>query len=526
MSHPTMEDAIDGLRQRREESVHPGKPGSVEKQHAKGKLTARERLELFLDEGSFVEIGRLRRAPRETGDGSDKRPFGDGVVTGVGKVDGRQICVYAQDATVLGGSVGQTHAKKLVDLYKLAWKIGCPVVGLNDSGGARIQDGVAALASYSMLGNVKCEMSGVVPMIGLIMGTCAGGAVYSPATGDFTFMVNGTSHMFLTGPEVVREVTGQETTMEELGGAEINAITGNAHHVDDTDEESLESAKRLLSYLASNNVAKPPRFAAPNFSWETTDEDLELDGVVPVEPNKAYDVIDVIERIADDGDFFEIHSRWAANVVIGFVRINGHSVGVIANQPSVNAGTMNIDATEKAARFIRTCDAFNVPILTLVDVPGYLPGIEQERAGAIRRGSKLFYAYAEARVPSITVTLRKSYGGAYATMGSKQSLNDVNLAWPQAEIAVMGAPAAVKILHGRELLKMIQEGATDVEDKYNELVAEYTRDHLNPYPVAERGWVDRVIKPHETRIELARALDLLETRRHDPPSRPHGNIPL
>ena len=528
MSHPTMSDAIDGLRQRRHESEFPGRPGSIEKQHAKGKLTARERIALLVDEGTFQEIGALRRGPRMSADPGEKRPFGDGVVTGLAKIDGRQVVVYSQDATILGGSVGQTHAKKLVDIYKLAEKIGCPVVGLNDSGGARIQDGVNALASYSILGNVKCTMSGVVPMIGVIMGTCAGGAVYSPATGDFTLMVNGTSHMFLTGPEVVREVTGEETTMEELGGAEINAITGNAHYVDDTDEEALQSARRLLSFIASNNVAPPPRYAPAQFDWEVNDTDLELDTIVPPEPNKAYDVVDVIERIVDDGDFMEIHSRWATNAVIGFGRVNGHSIGIIANQPMVNGGVMNIDMTEKTARFLRTCDCFNVPVVSLVDVPGALPGLEQERAGAIRRAAKLFYAYAEAKVPTITVTLRKSYGGAYATMGSKQTLNDINLAWPTAEIAVMGGPAAVKVLHGRELLKMLGEGKepSEVEQEFNDRVAEYTRDHLNPYPAAERGWVDRVIKPHETRIEIARALDVLQGRQHDLPERAHGNIPL
>jgi propionyl-CoA carboxylase beta chain len=520
-----MQESIDGLRQRRDESLYPGKEGSVEKHHAKGKLTARERIELLVDPGTFEEIGRLRRAPLRSADGKgERRPYGDGVVTGRALIEGRPVCVFSQDATVFGGSVGQTFAQKMVRIMEIAQQTGCPVVGLADSAGARIQEGVTALSNYQIVGLKNVQLSGVVPQLSLIMGTCAGGAVYSPALGDFTFMVDGTSHMFLTGPEVVREVTGQETTMEELGGAEINAITGNCHHVDDTDEESLQSARRLLSFLPSNNVQQPPRFEDPG-SPEITETDYELDGIVPAEGTKAYDVTHIIERVLDHGDFFEIHSKWAKNIVVGFGRIAGRSVGIIANQPNFNAGTLNIDSTEKAARFLRTCDAFNVPIVSFVDVPGYMPGIEQERLGAIRRGAKLFYGYAEAKVPTVTVTLRKAYGGAYATMGSKHSDNDVNLAWPTAEIAVMGAAGGVKILHGRELMAEIQAGG-DVEAMYNRLLAEYQAEHQTPYPAAERGWVDKIIAPHETRLEIARALELMEGRRADAPLRAHGNIPL
>jgi propionyl-CoA carboxylase beta chain len=522
---PTMAESIDGLQARRDESLYPGKEGSIEKHHAKGKLTARERIELLVDPGSFLEVGRLRRAPLRSQEGhGELRPYGDGVVTGRATIDGRPVCVFSQDATVFGGSVGQTFAEKMVRIMDLAGSIGCPIIGLADSAGARIQEGVTALANYQKVGLKNVQLSGVVPQLSLIMGTCAGGAVYSPALGDFTFMVDGTSHMFLTGPEVVREVTGQETTMEELGGAEINAITGNCHHVDDNDEESLLSARRLLSFLPSNNVAQPPRFA-PSMPNEFVDADYELDTYVPAETTKGYDVIGVIERVVDDGDFFEIHAKWAKSIVIGFARIDGRSVGIIANQPIVNAGTLNIDSTEKAARFLRTCDAFNVPIVSFVDVPGYMPGIEQERGGAIRRGAKLFYGYADAKVPTVTVTLRKAYGGAYATMGSKHSDNDVNLAWPTAEIAVMGAQGGVKIVYGRELLAAMQNGE-DVEALYNQRIADYQAEHQTPYPAAERGWVDKVIKPHETRLEIAKALELMEGRRHDAPLRAHGNIPL
>ncbi len=524
-TQPTMQESIDGLRARREESLYPGKPGSIEKHHAKGKLTARERIDLLVDPGTFVEVGRLRRAPLRSADGAgEQRPYGDGVVTGRALIDGRPVCVFSQDATVMGGSVGQTFAQKMVRIMELAQDTGCPIVGLADSGGARIQEGVTALSNFQIVGKKNVDLSGVVPQITLIMGTCAGGAVYSPAMGDFIFMVDGTSHMFLTGPEIVREVTGEETTMEELGGAEINAITGNCHHVDDNDEESLLSCRRLLSFLPSNNVVEPPRFANQT-SREFSERDYELDSIVPIEGTKAYDVLEVIERVVDDGDFFEMHAKWGRSMIIGFGRIEGRAVGIIANQPAVNAGTLNIDAGEKAARFLRTCDAFNLPIVTFVDVPGYLPGLEQERGGAIRRGAKLFYSYAEAKVPTVTVTLRKAYGGAYATMGSKHSDNDINLAWPTAEIAVMGEKGGVKIVHGRELMRAIQAGE-DVETLYNELLADYRDEHLSPIPAAERGWVDKVIAPHETRMEIARGLDLMEGRRSDAPLRSHGNIPL
>lgn len=524
MSHLTMGDAVADLQERRHQADNAGSERSVAKQHARGKLTARERIELLLDPGTFVEVGKLRRATRRSDDPSEKRPYGDGVITGRGLIDGRPVCVFSQDYTVFGGSVGETYALKMVAIMELAAKTGVPIIGLADSGGARIQEGILALSNYVKVGVLNVRLSGVVPQISVIMGTCAGGAVYSPAMTDFTFMVEGTSHMFVTGPEVVQEVTGQATTMEELGGAQINAETGNCHHVDENDQESLESTRRLLSYLPLNNVAEPPRFASTNCD-EITDRQEKLQSMVPVQANRAYEVRDVIEAIVDEDDFFELHSKWAPGIVIGFGRIDGRSIGIIANQPSVNGAAMTFDTTEKAARFVRTCDAYNIPIVSLVDVPGYMPGLEQERGGVIRRGAKLFYAYVEAKVPRVTVTLRKAYGGAYATFSPKQSDNDVSLAWPTAEIAVMGGPSAVKVLHGKELLAAMQNGE-DIKAKYEQLVTEFEAEHLTPYPAAERGWVDRVIEPRETRREIARALALMEGRRSDAPLRAHGNIPL
>ncbi|MFT4035624.1 MAG: acyl-CoA carboxylase subunit beta [Patulibacter sp.] len=525
MSHLTMSDAIGELRRRREASLTPGSERSIAKQRERGKMTARERVETLLDPDSFMEVGQLRRAIRRTDDPDERRPFGDGVITGRGTIDGRPVCVFSQDYTVFGGSVGEVYAQKMAAIMDLAAKTGCPIIGLSDSGGARIQEGILALSNYAKVGLRNVNLSGVVPQISVIMGTCAGGAVYSPAMTDFTFMVNGTSHMFVTGPEVVQEVTGQATTMEELGGATVNAEVGNCHLVEEDDASALAAVRELMSYLPSNNVAEPPRLPSDPEIDVIDGRALELDAIVPVEANKGYDVLGVIERIVDEDSFFELHARWARSIVIGFARIDGRAVGIIANQPNHNAGVMTYDSTEKAARFLRTCDAYNVPIVTLADVPGYMPGIEQERGGVIRRGAKLFYAYVEAKVPTITVYLRKAYGGAYATMGCKQGDNDINLAWPTAEIAVMGAPAAVKVLHGPHLMKVIQEGG-DVAAEYGRLVEEYKAEHLTPYPAAEHGWVDRVIAPHETRREIARGLRLMEGRRADAPLRAHGNIPL
>ncbi|MBO9533987.1 MAG: acyl-CoA carboxylase subunit beta [Solirubrobacteraceae bacterium] len=525
MSYLSMSDAIADLRDRREQSLRPGSERSIAKQHARGKMTARERVELLLDEGSFMEVGQLRRAIARTDDPNERRPFGDGVITGRGTIEGRPVCVFSQDYTVFGGSVGEVYAQKMVAIMELAAKTGCPIIGLADSGGARIQEGILALSNYAKVGVLNVNLSGVVPQISVIMGTCAGGAVYSPALTDFTFMVNGTSHMFVTGPEVVQEVTGQATTMEELGGASVNAEVGNCHLVEEDDASALAAVRELFSYLPLNNVDEPPRHAPDPYIDEIDDRALELDQIVPTEANKAYDVVEVIERVVDEDSFFQLHERWAKTIVIGFARIDGRSVGIIANQPSHNAGVMTYDSTEKAARFLRTCDAYNVPIVTFADVPGYMPGLEQERGGVIRRGAKLFYAYIEAKVPTVTVYLRKAYGGAFATMGCKQGDNDVNLAWPQGEIAVMGAPAAVKILHGQQLMKIIQEGG-DVKAEYDRLIEEYKAEHLTPYPAAEHGWVDRVIAPHETRREIARGLRLMDGRRKDAPLRAHGNIPL
>lgn len=525
MSHQTMDEALADLRDRREQSLNPGSERSLAKQRERGKMTARERVEALLDPGSFMEVGQLRRAIKRTEDPNERRPFGDGVITGRGLIDGRPVCVFSQDYTVFGGSVGEVYAQKMAAIMDLAAKTGVPIIGLADSGGARIQEGILALSNYAKVGVRNVRLSGVVPQISVIMGTCAGGAVYSPAMTDFTFMVNGTSHMFVTGPEVVQEVTGQATTMEELGGATVNAEVGNCHLVEEDDASALQAVRDLMSYLPLNNVAEPVKFA-PDPDIDVIDARArELDDIVPAEANKSYDVIDVIERIVDEDSFFELHARWAKSTVIGFARIDGRSVGIIANQPSHNAGCITYDSTEKAARFLRTCDAYNIPIVTLVDVPGVLPGLEQERGGVIRRGAKLFYAYIEAKVPTITVYLRKAYGGAFATMGCKQGDNDINLAWPTAEIAVMGAPAAVKVLHGQKLMKMMQEGG-DVKAEYDRLIEEYKAEHLTPYPAAEHGWVDRVIAPHETRREIANGLRLLEGRRSDPPLRAHGNIPL
>ena len=488
-------------------------------------MTARERLERLLDPGSFTEFDELARHRATDFGVAENRPYGDGVVTGYGTIDGRPVCVFSQDFTVFGGSLGEVYGEKIVKLMDHALKTGCPLIGINDGGGARIQEGVVALGLFAEIFFRNVTASGVIPQISLIMGPCAGGAVYSPAITDFTLMVEGTSHMFITGPDVIKTVTGEEVTFEELGGAHAhNAKSGVAHYQARDEDDCLDFARDLLSYLPSNNLDDAPVLAPPGdpeADLELTESDLELDTVIPDSTNQPYDMHDVITRILDDGEFLEIHAGFAHNIVVGFGRVAGTSVGVVANQPMHFAGTLDIDAAEKAARFVRTCDCFNVPVLTFVDVPGFLPGTGQEWGGIIRRGAKLIYAYAEATVPKITVITRKAYGGAYDVMGSKHLGGDINLAWPTAQIAVMGAQGAVNILYRRELAS-----AEDPDTLRAQLVTEYEDTLANPYIAAERGYVDAVIRPAETRAQITRALRTLRTKRQTMPPKKHGNIPL
>ncbi|MFD9390070.1 acyl-CoA carboxylase subunit beta [Streptomyces sp. NPDC060000] len=502
-------ERIADLERRRARAVVPGTP----RRH--GALGARRRIELLLDEGSFTETGLFVRA-RSTGDGA-RRPHGDGVVTGYGTVDGRPVCVFAQDSTVFGGSMGEAFGEKTVALMDLALKTGCPVIGLNDSGGARIQEGVASLALYAELVHRNVRASGVVPQISVVLGPCAGGAAYSPAITDFTVMVDGVSHMFVTGPDVIEAVTGERTTAEDLGGARAsNAVNGNAHFLAADEEDALDTVRDLLSYLPANNLGRPPQYAPG-----AAPADDRLDHVVPDRTGRAYDMRDILHAVVDDGELLEVQELFAPNIVCALARIEGSTVGVVANQPLHLAGVLDIDASEKAARFVRFCDAFGIPLLTFADVPGYLSGVSQERAGIIRRGAKLLYAYAEATVPKITVVVRKAYGGGYAVMGSKHLGADLNLAWPTARIAVMGAEGAVGVLHRRELA-----AADDPEALRARLVAAYEATHGTPYPAAERGYVDAVIAPRDTRAHLCRALRALRGKRAPMPERRHGNIPL
>ena len=513
------------LRRRVEEVAHAGSQRAVDKQHARGKKTARERIELLLDEGSFIEMDKYARH-RSTAFGQDEnRPYGDGVVTGYGTVDGRQVVVFAQDFTVFGGSLGEVFGEKIVKVMDLALKIGCPVIGLNDSGGARIQEGVASLGLYGEIFRRNVHASGVVPQISVVMGPCAGGAVYSPAITDFTVMVDQTSHMFITGPDVIKTVTGEDVGMEDLGGARTHSTrSGVAHHMGSDEEEALEYVKALLSYLPSNNLEEPPAFDGGGDLAKTPDDEW-LDTCVPDPPGVPYDMRQVIEHVVDDGDFLEVHALFAPNIICGFARVDGTSVGVVANQPMQLAGCLDIDASEKAARFVRTCDAFNVPVLTFVDVPGFLPGTDQEWDGIIRRGAKLIYAYAEATVPLVTVITRKAYGGAYDVMGSKHLGADINLAWPTAQIAVMGAQGAVNILY-RKQIQAAADAGEDVESVRQEFVTRYEDTLANPYAAAERGYVDTVITPSNTRMNVTRALRALRTKRETLPPKKHGNIPL
>ncbi|MFL5848034.1 MAG: acyl-CoA carboxylase subunit beta [Solirubrobacteraceae bacterium] len=521
----TREKAPETYEQKREQleelrrASRQGSEAAVSKQHARGKYTARERIEKLLDPGSFQELDTFVRH-RVHEFGLDKnRPWGDAVVTGHGTIDGRRVCVFSQDFTVFGGSLGEVMGEKMVKVMDLAAKIGCPIIGINDSGGARIQEGVVSLGAYGdvFVRNVRC--SGVIPQISLVMGPCAGGAVYSPAMTDFIFMVKETSHMFITGPEVIKTVTGEEVDFESLGGAMAhNTKSGVAHFASDDEDACLADTRYLVSFLPQNNLETPPRVMPTD---DPTRMDEALDHVVPDSPNKPYDMRDVIRYVVDDGEFFEVHEHYARNIVCGFARLNGYAVGVVGNQPAQLAGVLDIDSSTKAGRFVRTCDAFNIPLLTFCDVPGFLPGTSQEWGGIIRHGAKLLYAYTEATVPKITIITRKAYGGAYDVMASKHMLADFNFAWPTAEVAVMGPEGAVNIIYRRDL-----ERSPTPDTRRQKLVTDYKARFANPYTAAERGYVDDVIVPHETRPKVIAALETLQTKREPGPKRKHGNIPL
>jgi len=507
------------LERLREEAGHTGEDSAVARQRERGKLLARERLEKLLDPGSFVELDRYVRHRNPHFGMMERRPWGDAVVTGYGTIFGRRVFVFSQDFTVFGGTLSEAFAEKICKVMDLALKYGCPVVGINDSGGARIQEGVVSLGGYAEIFWRNAQASGVVPQISLIMGPTAGGAVYSPAMTDFILMVKETSYMFITGPEVVKTVTGEEVTFEELGGAATHASkSGVAHFAADTEEACLEDARYLVSFLPQNNVDPPP-FHEPTDPPDR--EDAELDTLVPDSPNKPYDMRAVIDRVVDDGEFLEVHRHWAENILCGFARLAGNPIGVVANNPKALAGTLDIDSSVKAARFVRFCDAFNIPLVTFVDVPGFLPGTAQEWGGIIRHGAKLLYAYCEATVPKIALITRKAYGGAYDVMSSKHIRADFNFAWPTAEVAVMGPEGAVNIVFRREL-----ELADDPDMRRAELIADYKAQFANPYVAAERGYVDDVIEPRRTRPVLAAALETALTKREKRPPRKHGNIPL
>jgi acetyl-CoA carboxylase carboxyltransferase component len=513
------EQRIEKLRQLREQSLQPDNQRAVDRQHDAGKLTARERIEVLVDKGSFDEIDPFVQHT-ETAFGVDaKRPLGDAVITGWATIDGRSVFIFAEDFTRFGGSLGEVVADKICKVLDLALETGTPVIGLKDSGGARIQEGVLGLNGYGRIFERNVRASGVIPQISVIMGPCAGGAVYSPALTDFIYQVEGTSHMFITGPDVIKTVTGEDVSMDDLGGAHAHAgKSGVTHFVTHNDRDAMDEVRYLLSFLPSNNMEVAP-FFTPMDSRDRMDE--ELTTVVPDSSNQPYDVNEVIESIVDDGEFYEVHEHWAGNIVVGFARLDGYTVGVVANQPAVLAGTLNIDASVKAARFVRFCDAFNIPLVTLVDVPGFLPGVDQEHDGIIRHGAKLLYAFSEATVPRITVIMRKAYGGAFLVMNSRAVRADVVFAWPSAEIAVMGAQGAVNVIHRRELA-----AADDPEAARTQLVENYEEQFNNPYVAARYGLVDDVIEPRETRPKLIRALEMLRNKRESLPPKKHGNIPL
>ena len=507
------------LAELRQQALHAGTEEAVAKQRAGGRLLARERAEKLCDPGSFVELDRYVRHRESNFGMAARRPYGDAVVTGHGTVFGRKVFVFSQDFTVFGGSLSEVFAEKICKLMDMAVRYGCPLIGINDSGGARIQEGVVSLAGYAEIFWRNVQASGVIPQLSLVVGPTAGGAVYSPAITDFVFMVEDSSYMFITGPDVVKAVTGEEVSFEELGGAAAHAAkSGVAHFVSADEEACLEDARYLLSFLPQNNV-DPPLFAAPSDPADR--EDAALDTLIPDSPREPYDMHEVIRRVVDDGAFLEVHERFAGNILCGFARLGGYPVGVVGNQPNMLAGVLDIDSSTKAARFVRTCDAFNIPLVTFVDVPGFLPGTEQEWGGIIRHGAKLLYAYAEATVPKLTVITRKAYGGAYDVMSSKHIRADFNFAWPTAEIAVMGAEGAVNIIFRKEL-----EAAADPDARRAELIAEYTDQFANPYAAAERGYVDDVIEPRRTRPVLINALETARTKREARPVRKHGNIPL
>jgi propionyl-CoA carboxylase beta chain len=518
-THDTTRAKLEWLRELHDEAAHAGAENAVARQRERGKLLARERVEKLLDPGTFVELDRFARHREVEFEMRERRPLGDAVVTGYGTIFGRKVFVFSQDFTVFGGSLSEVFAEKVCKVMDMAVAYGCPVIGINDSGGARIQEGVVSLAGYAEIFWRNVQASGEIPQISLVMGPCAGGAVYSPAITDFTLMVEGSSYMFITGPDVVKTVTGEEITQEELGGAATHATKSGVAHFTAPDEEScLEDARYLLSFLPQNNLDLPP--SAPP-SDPVDREDAALDEIVPDSPNKPYDMKQVIARVVDDGDFLEVQPHHAENIVCCFARLGGHSVGVVGNQPRALAGVLDIDASVKAARFVRTCDAFNVPLVTFVDVPGFLPGPAQEWGGIIRHGAKLLYAFAEATVPKLTVITRKAYGGAYDVMSSKHIRADFNFAWPTAEVAVMGPEGAVNIVFRREL-----DAADDPEARRAELIADYKERFANPYAAAERGYVDDVIEPRRTRPVLIDALETTLTKRVDGPRRKHGNIPL
>ncbi len=509
---------IQNLNDMKVQSLLGGGQERIDAQHKKGRLTARERLDLLLDKGSFHEVDPF--VVHRTHDfGLDKQKFmGDSVVTGWGTIEGRLVYVYSQDFTVFGGSLGEVHAEKICKIMDMAMKSGAPIIGLNDSGGARIQEGVVALGGYADIFLRNTMASGVIPQISAIMGPCAGGAVYSPALTDFIFMARDTSYMFVTGPDVVKTVTHEEVTQEELGGAAVHSEkSGVCHIAADSEADTLYLIRKLLGYLPQNNMEDAPFVQ----SDDPLRMDEELNNIIPDDANKPYDIKEVIRKIVDNGQFYEIHENYAQNVVVGFARLGGHSIGIVANQPAVLAGVLDIDASEKAARFVRFCDAFNIPIITFEDVPGFLPGTNQEHHGIIRSGAKLLYAYCEATVPKLTVITRKAYGGAYCVMSSKHIRSDLNLAWPTAEIAVMGPDGAVSIIFRKELDK-----AKDPVKKKAELVAEYKEKFANPYVAAQRGYIDGVIEPKETRPRLINALEMLSNKRDGNPAKKHGNIPL
>ena len=516
---PTHQAKLRELDEKRTQALEPAGPGSNERQHKRGKRTARERIDSLVDAGSFVELDMFA-VHRTSAFGLDEREFlGDGVVTGRATIDGRQVFLFSQDFTVLGGSLGEVFAEKICKVMDLAVRTGSPMIGINDSGGARIQEGVVSLGGYAEIFWRNVQASGVIPQLSLIAGPCAGGAVYSPAITDFTLMVEGIAQRFITGPEIIKTVTGEEVTFEELGGALTHARKSGVTDLVAVDEDDMSAqTRRLLSFLPQNNLEDPPRFPCDDDPQRLCPE---LDELIPDSPNKPYDIKDAIVAVVDDGDFFEIGELYAPNIVIGFGRIDGSTVGIVANQPKFLAGVLDIASSIKAARFVRFCDAFNIPLLTFVDVPGFLPGTAQEFGGIIKHGAKLLYAYAEATVPKITVITRKAYGGAYDVMASKHIRADYNVAWPTAEIAVMGAAGAVKTIFRREIAE-----AADPETKAAALIADYEKRFANPFVAAQRGYVDDVIEAGRTRQVVSRALEMLRDKRVERPKRKHGNIPL